>query len=236
MGGFSGVAICSLLCFTGTGNGDQQDFGTCYWRCCSKRAQRQHARLAPRPAVASQARGAIPTSRPRMPERTRTTHILHEAPCPRKPRAAPQGPVRCPGGGAGPESPGVGARHRRPLLIGRRRSPAVRPGIGNAPSQSQSNGTRGCGSQSRSPRGWGRSRAQSPGWEPGRSARTMPYLLISTQTRMVSTTARLVGVRAGPGPQGLWPHLEASLPGSTAGAGPRNRLGHAPSGREEGGW
>lgn len=236
MGGFSGVAICSLFCLTGTGDGDQQDFGTCYWRCCSKRAQGQQARLAPQPAVASQARRVIPTSRTRVPERTRTTHILHEAGSPQKPRAAPQGPVRCPGGGAGPESLGVGARQGRPLLIGQRRSRAVRPGIGNAPSQRRSNGTGGCGLQSWSPRGWGRSRAQSPRWEPGRGARTMPYLLISTQTRMVSTTARLVGVRAGPGPQGLWPHLGASLPGSPPDAEPKNRLRQAPSGHGEGGW
>lgn len=164
-----------------------------------------------------------------------TTHILHEAGSSRKPRAAPQGPVRSPGGGAGPESPRIGASHGRPLLIGQRRSRAVRPEIGNAPSQSRSNGTGDCTSQSRSPRGWDRSRTQSPGWEPGSSARTMPYLLISTQTRMVSTTARLIGVRAGPGPQGLWPHLGASLPGSPVGAGPKNRLGHAPSGHGEGG-
>lgn len=29
------------------GGRDQQDFGTCYWKCCSKRVQGQHVRLAP---------------------------------------------------------------------------------------------------------------------------------------------------------------------------------------------
>lgn len=55
-------------------------------------------------------------------------------------------------------------------------------------------------SQSRSLRGWRRRRAQSPGWEPGRDARTMPYLLISTQIRMVSTRRPASWTELGPGP------------------------------------
>ncbi|TEA16643.1 hypothetical protein DBR06_SOUSAS20610025, partial [Sousa chinensis] len=50
--------------------------------------------------------------------------------------------------------------------------------------QSRSNWTPGGRSQSRSLRGWRLRRAQSLGRDPDRDARTMPYLLISTQIRM----------------------------------------------------
>lgn len=51
------------------GGGDQEDFGTCYQRCCSNRAQSQHARRAPRPAAAGRARRATPVSGPGLGER-----------------------------------------------------------------------------------------------------------------------------------------------------------------------
>lgn len=134
---------------------------------------------------------------------------------------------------AGPESPRAGARHERPLLIGRPRlSRAGRPGIGVARGQSWSNWTPGGRLQSRSLRGWRRRRAQSPGWEPGRDARTMPYLLISTQIRMVSTRRRRLGqswgrARAEGAATAPWRlPLRQRLPVT----GPGSRPGHAPSG------
>ena len=42
-------------------DGDQQDFGTCYWRCCDNKEEGQRARWAPRPNAASRARGPLPS-------------------------------------------------------------------------------------------------------------------------------------------------------------------------------
>lgn len=152
------------------------------------------------------------------------------------PRARPQSTA--PRAGGGPESSSAGARHGRPLLIGRPRpSRAGRTGIGAARGQSWSNWTLGGGSQSQSSRGWRRRRAQSPGWEPGRDARTMPYVLISTQIRVVSTRrpaswdgvgwgrarARAEGAATAP-----WRLPLGQRPPVT---GPGSRPGHAPSGR-----
>lgn len=124
-----------LLHRKGTGDGDQQGFGTRYWRCCSERgtAKTRASRRQPSP-------GAAPSCRPRVPERSRKhTSPTRVDAAQTESRAA--GPCALPWGRGGRRISGACARHGRPLLIGRRWSRAGRPGVGDAPSQSPSNGT-----------------------------------------------------------------------------------------------
>ncbi|XP_017496695.1 GTP cyclohydrolase 1 feedback regulatory protein [Manis javanica] len=77
------------------------------------------------------------------------------------------------------------ARHGRPLLIGLpRRSRALTPGLAPPAGRAGVTGLPAAGHSQGARGGWRRRRAQSPEREPGRDARTMPYLLISTQIRM----------------------------------------------------
>lgn len=206
LGGFCRIADCSRLGFTGRGEGTRRTLEPSTGGAARNRAHSLHARLAPRLAAASRALRVTPYFGPRVRGRPRQTAPLRlpgpPAETTRRSSRARQRPTAWPRGQeAGPESPGARARHGRPLLIGRPRlSRAGRTGIGAARGQSWSNWTPGGGSQSRSLRGWRQRRAQSPGWESGRDARTMPYLLISTQIRMVSTRRPASWMELGPGP------------------------------------
>lgn len=147
--------------------------------------------------------------------------------------------MSCPRAGGGSRITELWARQGRPLLIGRSRGLRTRSsGIGATGGQSRSNWTLGCWSQSRSLKGWRRRPTQSPGKEPGRDARTMPYLLISTQIRMVSTRCSSLGVGFGPRAGGRCrPHLGASLPGHACGCRDAEAAWDTPpAGGGEEGW
>lgn len=225
LGGFSRVAVCSLLCFTGTRAGTSRTLEPVTGGVAIG-AQGQHARLAPRPVVALRGWRATPASRPRASERPPTTRILFAAGPGQKPQVT-RSPSALPRVRGGSRIAGCRGASRAPVPDWPPlRSPAGRTGIGTARGQSRSNGTPDAGLQFGRPRGWRRRRAQSPRWEPGRDPRTMPYLLISTQIRIVSTTADHWELGPGPGRGGCG----CTLVPSSRWCWARKLLGHAPSG------
>lgn len=234
LGGFSRVAACSRLCFTGTRVGTRTLEPVTGGVAIG--AQGQHARLAPRPMVALRGWRATPASRPRASERPPTTRILFAAGPGQKPQVT-WSPSALPGVRGGSRI--AGCRGASPAPVPDwppLRSPAGRTGIGTAGGQSRSNGTPDAGLQFGRPRGWCRRRAQSPRWESGRDPRTMPYLLISTQIRIVSTTADHWELGPGPGRGGCGCTLVPSSQAAPAGVGPGNCQDTPPRATGEGGW
>lgn len=143
----------------------------------------------------------------------------------------PSGP-HSPGVEVGPESPGAGASRAPAPDWPPPRSLAGRSEIGRA------RGRSGVPDPGRpiavpEPRGWRGHQIPSPRCESGREARTMPYVLISTQIRMVST--RLASGVGAAGPRGCgrtWAPPSWAAPAEQG----RKVSGHTPSGLGEGGW